>query len=69
MSGTGTARARQGDTLDAIAHRVYGGSDMTDRLWEANPGLARQGRVLPQGTLVILPPRETPIPTPQTTLW
>ncbi|SDF04692.1 tail protein X [Rhodospira trueperi] len=71
MAGTGLTRARQGDTVDLIAWRAYGETAMTEVLLDtpANRGLAALGDVLPEGTLVALPPRETPAPTPTHTLW
>jgi len=51
-------RAQQYDTLDAICHRAYGRTagvvEQTLAL-DANRGLAEQGPVLAQGTLVVLP--------------
>lgn len=69
MARAGLTRARQGDTVDAIAWREYGDTAMTEAILIANPGLADHGEVLPQGTPVRLPPRATPPPTPTYTLW
>jgi len=71
MAGQGLTRARQGDTVDLIAWRTYGDTAMTEALLDApaNRGLAALGDVLPAGTPVVLPPRETAPPTPTHTLW
>jgi phage tail protein X len=68
-SSTGLAIAQQGDTVDLVAWREYRDTAMTEPLLEANPGLAALGPVLPQGTSIRLPARETPPPAPQYTLW
>ncbi|WP_343322443.1 tail protein X [Chromohalobacter nigrandesensis] len=48
--------ARQGDTLDAICYRAYGRTAaVTERVLEANPGVADLGPILPHGTPVTLP--------------
>lgn len=48
--------AMQGDTVDAICHRVYGQTaGITEAVLEANLGLADLGPVLPHGTVVDLP--------------
>ncbi|MEJ8673722.1 tail protein X [Chromobacterium amazonense] len=49
-------RAMQGDSVDAIAWRVYGKNrGVVEQLLQHNPGLAEHGPVLPSGTLVRLP--------------
>lgn len=49
-------RTIQGDTVDRICHRVYGKTaGVTEAVYEANPGLADIGPVIPTGTLVKLP--------------
>lgn len=49
-------RAIQGDTVDRICHRVYGRTaGVTEAVYEANPGLADIGPIIPTGTLVKLP--------------
>ena len=51
-----TARTVQGDTVDAIAWRYYGRTaGVVEQILQANPGLADQGPVLANGTLVNLP--------------
>jgi len=48
--------AMQGDTVDAICHRIYGQTaGITEAVLEANRGLADLGPVLPHGTVVDLP--------------
>ncbi|UTH73354.1 tail protein X [Chromobacterium sp. IIBBL 290-4] len=49
-------RAMQGDTVDAIAWRVYGKTrGVVELLLQHNPGLAEHGPVLPSGARVLLP--------------
>lgn len=49
-------RAVQGDTVDRICFVHYGRTDgVTEAVYEANPGLADIGPILPTGTLVKLP--------------
>jgi phage tail protein X len=50
-------RAREGDTADLIAWRVYGRQDagVVEALLAANPGLADHGVEIPAGTLVAIP--------------
>ena len=60
------ARATQGDTLDAICWRHYGRTaGVTERVLEANPGLADLGPIIPIGTLVNLPPLPASSETPE----
>lgn len=62
--------ARQGETVDEIAARCYGGdTSMTLAILEANPGLAAIGPRLPIGHRVILPERTAPASTPTINLW
>lgn len=53
-------RAQQGDTVDLIAYRHYGDAGMATAILDANPGLSALGPVLPIGTPVNLPPKQTP---------
>ncbi|MFW6032452.1 MAG: tail protein X [Phycisphaeraceae bacterium] len=65
------ARAHQGETLDALCHRVLGATaEVTEQALELNPGLAELGPVLPHGTRVRLPeaPASPPI-APTLQLW
>lgn len=45
----------QGESLDAVSHRVFGGSNQTENLMRLNPQLLNFGPVLPAGTAVSLP--------------
>jgi len=55
-----TARAHQGDTLDAVCWRELGTTSggVVEQALALNPGLAAHRTVLPEGTAVIRP--ETP---------
>jgi phage tail protein X len=61
-------RSEQGETVDQIAVRFYGDPAMTTRIYEANPGLADLGPLLPQGTPVQLPPMSAPLQK-RVSLW
>lgn len=62
--------ARQGETVDQIAARCYGGDTaMTLAILEANPGLAALGPILPHGTVVALPAARTETAAPTISLW
>lgn len=51
-----TVRAQQGDTVDAICWRYYKATaGITEAVYNANPGLADCGPVLPHGQPVKLP--------------
>lgn len=66
-----TVRARQGEILDALCHRVLGATAaITEQALELNPGLVELGPYLPEGTAVRLPDAE-PEPRQQRTvqLW
>ncbi len=60
-----------GDTADLIAWRQYQSRDgrVTERLLEANPGLADLGPILPAGVSVFLPVIETPAKSEGVRLW
>lgn len=48
--------ALQGDTVDDICYRHYGRTDqVTESVFDANPGLADAGPILPHGWPVDLP--------------
>lgn len=50
-------RTRPGDMLDAVCHHYYGSRTGTiERVLEANPGLARLGPIMPENTIIELPP-------------
>lgn len=48
-------RTIDGDMVDAICKTHYGREDMTPLVYEANPGLAALGPVLPRGLVIELP--------------
>lgn len=64
-------RANQGDTVDLICWRYYGRTGrVTERVYEANPGLCELGPILPHGHPVTLPALETSKPITKTLqLW
>ena len=64
-------RTRDGDMLDAICHAHYGTSrGYTERVLEANPGLADHGPILPAGIVIELPDVAPPEPVKTTIrLW
>lgn len=47
--------AQQGDTVDSLCWRHLGSSAAVETTFDANPGLAALGPVLPMGTSVELP--------------
>lgn len=55
--GRAVWRTSDGDVVDAIARAVYGSEagGATERLLDANPGLADIGPVLPAGLYVAIP--------------
>lgn len=60
-----TYRTIDGDMVDAICKAHYGREDMTVAVYEANPGLAALGSILPKGLLITLPePSEPPVRKP-----
>lgn len=48
-------RTIDGDVIDAICKAHYGSEQHVTAVYEANPGLARLGPVLPKGLEIILP--------------
>ena len=65
-----TYRTRPGDMLDAICHVYYGARPGTaEAVLEANPGLCRQGAVLPEGLLIELPDLAPAQAPGQVSLW
>ena len=58
-----TYRTIEGDTADLIAWRHYGDEARFVAVFDANPGLADLGAVLPSGILVRLPDRADTPPT------
>jgi phage tail protein X len=62
--------ARQGDTLDIVCWRHFGQTAaVTEMALELNPGLARLGEVLPEGTPVTLPAVAPPREIQTVQLW
>ena len=56
------AHARQGETLDALIHRLLGRTQgHTEATLAANPGLADLGAVLPEGQSVTLAQAPAPV--------
>jgi phage tail protein X len=64
-------RANQNDTVDALCWRFYGRTaGVTEAVLEANPGLADQGPILPQGLVVNMPEAQASAPQRQmVNLW
>ncbi len=56
-----TLRTTEGDLVDEICKAHYGNEAMTEAVYEANPGLAARGPILPKG-LVITLPEQAPAP-------
>lgn len=59
----------QGDMVDQICHDHYGSTSMLETVYDANPGLAQLGAVLPTGTIVNLPDEPAPQPRSTIRLW
>lgn len=56
MANAQIIRTMQGDTVDLICHRYYGQTQhVTEAVYQANPGLAALGPILPHGQLINLP--------------
>lgn len=68
---TVAVRANQNDTVDALCWRFYGRTaGVTEAVLEANPGLADQGPILPQGFVVNMPEAQASAPQRQMVqLW
>lgn len=60
-----------GDTVDAIAYAYYGTLDgrIYEQVYEANPGLADRGPVLPIGVKITLPDISTATTDSGVNLW
>lgn len=51
---------RQGETVDLASQSFYGRTaEVTERVLDANPGLAGLGPVLPMGTKILMPAIDT----------
>lgn len=62
-------RTTEGDMVDEICFNHYGSEAMTAKVYEANPGLAARGSVLPKGITIYLPEEgQKPVQTPRR-LW
>jgi phage tail protein X len=48
-------RTKDGDMVDEICVAEYGTEAMTELVYEANPGLAARGPILPKGIYITLP--------------
>lgn len=63
-------RTQQNESVDALCWRHYGRTQgAVEAVLQANPGLARQGLILPQGLLVHMPTLSAPPPKTTVTLW
>lgn len=63
-------RTQQGESVDALCWRHYGRTQgAVEAVLQANPGLARQGLILPQGILVTMPTLSAPPPQQTVSLW
>ncbi|MGV6840163.1 MAG: tail protein X [Planktomarina sp.] len=64
-----TYRTKDGDMVDAICFDHYGDEAMMSAVYQANPGLAKYGPVLPRGLHIELPTKPAaPAVTPKR-LW
>lgn len=62
-------RTTEGDMVDEICKAHYGDESMTVAVYEANPGLAERGSILPKGLEITLP-EKAPAPVRQPVrLW
>lgn len=51
---------RQGETVDLACQAFYGRTaGVTERVLDANPGLAALGPILPMGTEIVMPAVDT----------
>ncbi|MDR5887573.1 tail protein X [Vreelandella janggokensis] len=64
-------RTKDGDTVDWVCWRAYGrlSERITEKVLEANPGVAEHGPLLPGGLQLNLPDIEQPAPTRRIRLW
>lgn len=62
---------KDGDVVDWVAWSYYGTQDnrTAELVYEANPGLADRGAVLPAGIEIILPDITPPTTTQGVRLW
>lgn len=63
-------RTVDGDVVDAICARILGATeDVTEAVFDANPGLADHGPILPAGLVLQLPAAPTPATPVTRRLW
>lgn len=64
-------RANQGDTVDSLCWRFYGSTKgMNEMVFEANPGIAALGPILPVGHVVEMPDKPAQVNNKQIVqLW
>lgn len=63
-------QAQQYDTVDALCWRYYGRTEgVTEAVYQANPGLAELGPVLPTGHCLELPNTTAPAQQNIIQLW
>ena len=55
--------AQQGDSVDSLCWRHLGNTAAVEATFDANPGLAALGAILPMGTAVTLPDGAQTAPT------
>lgn len=61
---------RDGDTVDLICWRIYGGrAGSAEAVLAANPGLAARGPVLSSGVVIVLPELQADTPAAPVRLW
>lgn len=60
---------QEGDTVDLIAFNRFGRHGMEAQIWDANPGLAALGPILPTGMSVIIPVPEVKDRAMSDRLW
>ncbi len=62
-------RSKGGDVLDLVCHRYYGDTPhRVEAVYDANPGLAAHGPVLPAGIVIDMPEAQ-PIEPRAIRLW
>lgn len=62
-------RTVDGDMVDEICKTHYGSEDIAVAVYEANPGLAARGPILPKGILITLPARPARTVRSPVRLW
>ncbi|QBR36080.1 phage tail protein [Leisingera sp. NJS201] len=64
-----TYRTSEGDMVDEISKDHYGREDMAVAVYEANPGLAAHGPILPKGLEITLPAAQPATVRKPVRLW